>query len=95
MAEPIVELKIWMIWTFKRVRPSPVLKRFLGAQLGISRFCLKLMGEDSKETDDDTDLTSPADFLLVCMDVQLSDADTDEAFFLHVHRVLRLKFNAC
>ena len=60
--------------------PVVVMKRLLGAQLGCSRFCLKLMGEDSTEIVDDTPLADPADFLLVRMDFQLSDPDIDRAF---------------
>ena len=56
------------------------LKRFLGAQLGCSRFRLKLLGEDSKEIDDDAPLTGPADMSLVRMDFQLSDVATNAAF---------------
>ena len=52
------------------------LKRFLGAQLGCSRFRLKLLGEDSKEIDDDAALTGPANFL----DFQSSDVATNTAF---------------
>ena len=56
------------------------LKRFLGAQLGCSRFQLKLLGENSKEIDDDTPLTGPADFLVVRMDFQTSEVATNAAF---------------
>ena len=53
--------------------PLVALKRFLGAQLGCSRFRLKLFGEDS-EIHDDAPLTGPADLLLVKMDFQPADA---------------------
>ena len=60
--------------------PVVVLKRLLGAQLGCSRFCFKLMGEDSTEIADDTPLADSADFWLVRMDFQLPDPDIDTAF---------------
>ena len=71
------------------------LKRFLGAQLGCSRFRLKLLGEDSRVIDDDALLTGPADFTLVRMDFQASDVATNEAFISacgggHVSEVERL-----
>ena len=56
------------------------LKRLLGAQLGCSRFQLKLLGEDAKEIDDDAPLTGPSDFTLVRMDFQSSDPATNKAF---------------
>ena len=56
------------------------LKRFLGAQLGCSRFRLKLVGEDRKDIDDDVPLIGPAAFTLVRMDFQSSDPATDEQF---------------
>ena len=52
------------------------LKRKLGAQLGCSRFRLKLLGEDNKEMHDDIPLTGPADLALVRMDFQSLDAAT-------------------
>ena len=56
------------------------LKRLLGAQLGCSRFQLKLLGEDSQVIDNDAPLAGPSDFTLVRMDFQSSDVATNEAF---------------
>ena len=56
------------------------LKRYLGAQLGCSRFRLKLLGEESQVIDNDAPLTGPADFTLVRMDFQSSDSATNAAF---------------
>ena len=71
-----------------------MLKRFLGAQIGCSRFRLKLL-EDSKEIDDNVPLTGPADYTLVIMDFQSSDVATNAAFVSacdggHVTEVERL-----
>ena len=56
------------------------LKRILGAQLGCSRFRLKLLGEDRRVIDDDVPLIGPAEFTLVRMDFQSSDVATNKAF---------------
>ena len=79
--EPLAELHLENLKLQESDGPAPVvvLKRFLGAQLGISRFCLKLMG-DSTEIEDDTPLAGPAEFLLVRMEFQVSDGETVQAF---------------
>ena len=57
------------------------LKRYLGGQLGCSRFRLRLLGQDRQVLDDEAPLTGPADFTKrMDLDLQAPDVSTNEAF---------------
>ena len=84
--EPVAELHVQEL--IARLPESEellvvALKRLLGAELGCSRFRLKLLGEDGKEIDDGaplSGLTGQADFTLVRMDFQTLDVVKDSIF---------------